>query len=624
MEAEFAEPQPLELRHYLDILKRQRWLIVEAVVLVAFVAGVFSALQTPVYQATADVLLRPNDPREQIADQATRAPVDLDRYASGQVDVIKSRAVLQAAAKTLGSGTTVAQLQEAVGAGNGASSDKVTVSAKDSDKVWARDAANAVTKAYVENRRQFAVANLDRAAEQIQVKLEDLLAGIAEIENAIAGKPASARATATPTAPTNEAIAPEAPTAGPVQPFDAGALPTDEEGLKAARYAAQLQYQSLFSRQQDLVVEASLKQGEAEILDLAQTPGSPISPKPMRNGLLGAVLGLMLGVGAGFLREQLDDRVRSREDAERASGLPVLAELPLDEELAKDDAPQLAMLLRPTSAFAEATRGLRTSVQFLGVDKGVTRLVVTSPVPDDGKSLIAANLAIAFARAGSKTLLVSADLRRPTTGRLFGFNDEKMGLTDLLAVEQTPGNNLIRSEHAFSTTRNAPWQTTNGDAPYGVGERTSILDEYVRITRVEGLSLLLAGTIPPNPAELLGSKRMAGLIEELSKAYDMVIFDCPPVLAVSDALVLADKVDGLLLVAAAGETHKGALTRAVEMVATTGNASLGVVLNKVEKSSSSYYYGTGYEAYGPSDSAAGNGARPTQSGSNKLSERGRG
>lgn len=607
MPADYAEPDSLELRHYLEILKRRRWLIIEATVVVALVAGIFSALKTPVYRAEAEVLLRPNDPREQIGDQVSRSPVDLDRYASGQIDVIKSRSVLSAAAKTLGSGTTVADLEAAVGADNGTGSDKITVSAKDTDKLWARDAANAVTKAYVENRRQFAIASLDHAAEQIQVKLDDLLAYIAEIESALAGQPVSRGATAIPKAPSNPAQGPEAPTPDLVQPFDPESLPTDEEGLKSARYAAQVQYQSLFSRQQDLVVEASLKQGEAEIVDLARTPAAPISPKPLRDGTLGAVLGLMLGVGAAFLREQLDDRVRSRDDVLRACGLPVLAELPLDEEVSKGDASKPAMVVRPSGAFAEATRGLRTSIQFLGVDKPVSRLVVTSPVPDDGKSLVSANLAIAFAKAGAKTLLVSADLRRPTVGRLFGFKEETMGLTDLLTVAPTPANDLVRAEHVFGTARADSWATSNGDALHAAGDSTSMLDDHVRLTQVEGLSLLLTGTIPPNPAELLGSKRMAALVEQFSKLYDMVLFDCPPVLAVSDALVLADKVDGILLVAAADETHKDALARAAEMVAGTGSASLGVVLNKVKKSS--YYYGTGYESFEQS-AAVSNGKAP--------------
>lgn len=591
MEPQFSESPPLELRHYLDVLKRQRWLIVEAVVIVTLVAGVFSMLQTPIYSASAGVLLRPNDPREQIADQATRAPVDLDRYAAGQVDVIKTKAVLQAAAKTLGQGTTVGDLESAIEAGTSSSSDKLTISAKDSDKVWARDAANAVTKAYVENRRQFAVANLERAAEQIQVKLQDLLAGIQEIENRMSGNSVSKGATSTPTAPANPVDGPEPPAAQVVQPFDPGSLPTDEEGLKAARYAAQTQYQSLFARQQDLVVEATLKQGEAEILNLAETPGSPISPKPLRNGVLGAVLGSMLGVGAALLREQLDGRIHTRDDAEQASGLAVLGELSLDEIRLNDDSAQLAMVAKPNGAFAEATRGLRTSIQFLSVDKPIRRLLVTSPAPGDGKSVVSANLAIAFAHSGSKTLLISGDLRRPAIGKLFGFKDENEGLTDILSGEQTTSREMISGEFGFGDNR--PFGTSFSSQPNGSGI-TSHLDDFVRITQVKGLSLLLAGTIPPNPAELLGSKRMTELIDELSFVYDMIIFDSPPVLAVSDPLVLAGKVDAILVVASAGETQKDAIRRSVEMVTATGNQSLGLVLNKVEKTSSSYYYGQGY------------------------------
>lgn len=540
--------------------------------LVAIGAGIFSMLQTPVYQATADVQLRPNDPREQIDAQRLSTPADFGRFAAVQVDVIKSKAVATEAAKVLGGGVNPGRVQGAISAGTAVASDKMRISVKDGDRVWARDAANAVVAVYIENRRQFAVASLEQAAELIEKKLQELQDRIALLDARIAGKPAPAGAGSTITAPSGGATAFDSPAAtppgGPAPTPDPGAEPTTEEGLKAARYAAAVQYQSLYSRQQDLLVESSLKRGEAELLNQAEIPGSPISPKPLRSGLLGGVVGLMFGLGVAFLREQLDDRVRTREDAEQAGGLPVLAELPFDEAAAQDGSPMVSMLATPHGHFAEAMRGLRTSIQFLGVDEPIKRLVVTSPTRDDGKSVIAANLAAAFALAGLKTVLISADLRRPTVGKLFDLVDENNGLTDLLAAER----------------------------PTVGGEELKLTD-HLRATQTSGLFLMLAGTIPPNPAELLGSRRMQGVIDALSQVFDIVIFDCPPVLAVSDALVLAEKADGVLVVAAAGGTEKGALTRAVELVERTGSASLGLVLNKVEKNSSSYYYGGSYTGY---------------------------
>ncbi len=522
--------------------------------------------------------------------------IDFPRYSAGQIEVIKSEAVAAEAAKALGDGATATRVQSAISVGAPGESETVRISARDGDRVWARDAANAVAKAYIENRRKFAVANLDESAAQIEVKLQGLQTQIAQLDAKIAALPFTPGATATLTPPATVAPTPPPAAAAPTPPESSAAptpptdesLPTTDEGLKAARYAAAQQYESLYGRQQDLLVESSLKRGEAELLNLAETPGAPVSPKPKRDAALGGVLGLLLGLGIAMLRDLLDDRVRDRDDVARACGLRVLAELPFDDAMAKAAttkaakgkaamantlAPSITMLDRPHEHFAESMRGLRSTIQFLGVDKPIKRLAITSPVGGDGKSSVAANLAVAFARSGLRTVLISADLRKPTVAKLFGMPNENGGLTNFLATD----HGVVGDESSMDYLR--------------------LTANYLRPTDVSGLYLFLAGTIPPNPAELLGSKRMAVLIDQLPHLFDIAIFDCPPVLAVSDPLVLASRVDGVVLVAAAGDTKSGALGRAADLIETTGRTALGVVLNKVSERSSSYYYDSSYRDY---------------------------
>jgi non-specific protein-tyrosine kinase len=578
----------MELRTYLEILRRRRWLLVSATMVVALLAGVTSALRTPMYRADAQVLLRPNDPSEQLDATNANTPVaNADRYLSAQLDIIKSEAVARAAATEV-PGATVELLAQ-VSAGQSGATDIVRISATDPDPARATKVANAFAKAYIENRRVYAVAGLERATAEIDAKLRELQNRIGELDGQIeADHTAQERASAKKkpaAAPPPVAATPPVPGApqvtAPVTVEDKF-TPTDDQALSAARYAAAVQYETLYARQQELLVEKSLKRGEAELISEAKTPGSPASPRPKRDALMGGILGLLLGLGITFLREQLDERLRTREEAETATGLPVLAELPFDDESSREpDA--VASMLRPSGALAEATRGLRTSLTFLGVDEPVRRVVVTSSVPGEGKSLVAANLAIAYAQAGMRTILVSADLRRSRTNTMFSVPPDAMGLSEVIAglaefLTRTSSNGRSRPGSALD----------------------EVLTGVLRPTSVFGLFLLPAGKVPPNPAELLGSQKAAEVFDALLTRADVIVIDTPPVLAVTDAAVLAPRADGVVVVASAGETHRGALARSVATLTGTRARVLGVVFNKVDRAGSGYgygYYGRYYRGY---------------------------
>lgn len=537
---------------------------------VALVAGIASSLRTPTYRATAQVLLRPNDPTEQLNPlNSGRGYTDPDRYVTGQRTIIESEAVAREAAKLLPPGTPLGVIEGSVTVAQGGRSDILNISATDSDPVRAKDLANAIAKGYIENRRQAAVSGLEQAAKDIEGKLGPLLQTIAKYDAQIAGETTTVPAGTTnrPQSPTQPATqSPTQPaTGGPVPPLDAGGAPTTQEALKAARYSAALQYETLFSRQQELLVDISLKRGEAEIVADAKN-GFPVGPNPRRDAVMGGIVGLLIGVGVSFLREQLDDRVRTAEEVERVTGQTVLAQLPLSDDVGPGQG--VAAVERPLSPLSEAVRSLRTSVQYASIDQQVKVVMVTSASPSEGKSLVAANLAVTFAQSDRRTILISADLRRATLDEIFLPEKPKTGLTTL--VLQRAG---------------AKPESTNGSAakpitPAGVLVKTG----------VPNLLLLPSGPVPPNPAEIMGSRRLASLLDEYSSASDMLIIDTPPLLPVTDAAVLAERVDGVVVVVALNETRREGLKRAMAILEGTGVRILGVVVNKATGSGSGDYY----------------------------------
>ncbi len=312
-------------------------------------------------------------------------------------------------------------------------------------------------------------------------------------------------------------------------------------------------------------------------VDSALPPEEPIKPNKKMNLLLGFMVGLGLGVGIVFVREYMDTSVRSIEDIER-EGLTVLGSIPMitPQRVSRhikgmngnggggitDIESRLVTHLAPKSPISEAYRSLRTNIQYTRAEKPIKTVVVTSSGPGEGKSTSTANLAITLAQMGVKTLLIDTDLRRPVQHGIFGV-DRSNGLTNVLVGKVT--------------TENA-----------------------IRPTKIEGLDLLTAGTLPPNPSELLGSKTMEKFIEKVSEIYDMVLFDSPPVIAVTDSAVLASKLDGVILVVKSGETNRDAMSRARVLLQNVHANILGIMLNgvNVENMYGSYYYYYHYYYYG--------------------------
>jgi len=291
-------------------------------------------------------------------------------------------------------------------------------------------------------------------------------------------------------------------------------------------------------------------------VELARTPTRPVSPDWTRNLLIGLALGLMAGFGFLIGRHTLDRRVREASQAEEITQSSVLGVVPKAQELVGR-----LSLTRDRGPAAEALRQLRTNLLFVKVDSPVRSIVVTSSNEGEGKSTIAAHLASMLADSGQPTVLVDADLRRPVQGSQAGI-DAVSGLTQVLA----------------------------GAIP---------LEEALVPTDQEGLFLLPAGRIPPNPSELVGSKRMQGLVAALATSH-IVIIDAPPLLPVTDAALLTVAADGALVVVETGQTRTEQLAHAVRKLQQVDGTLLGVVLNKVQKKdlgSAIYGYGYGYGTY---------------------------
>ncbi len=213
----------------------------------------------------------------------------------------------------------------------------------------------------------------------------------------------------------------------------------------------------------------------------------------------------------------------------------------------------LITISNPRSPIAEAYRTLRTNLEFSNLDKSLRALVVTSAGSEEGKSTTLANLAVTIAQSGKRVILVDADLRRPTQHQIFNLKNNA-GLTD-----------MVRDDEVL---KNPPTQETN----------------------VPNLDVLTSGQLPPNPAEILGSKRMSEILASLLERADMVLFDAPPVLAVTDAAVLSQKVDGVLLVVSAGKTKRENARKAQTQLEKINARVIGAVLNNIKAESGAQYY----------------------------------
>jgi Mrp family chromosome partitioning ATPase len=284
-----------------------------------------------------------------------------------------------------------------------------------------------------------------------------------------------------------------------------------------------------------------------------------VRPTPRRNGILGLALGLVLGIGLGFLREALDTRVHSAEEIAERLGLPLLARLPEPPRRLRSDV-ELVMLAEPTGSHAEAFRVLRTNVEFANLDRGARTIMVTSALEGEGKSTTVANLAVAYARAGKRVVLVDLDVRRPFLDRFFRLGGVP-GLTDVVLGH-------VELEDAIAHASVADGERAARERAAGNGTAS-----------VEGVvDVLASGPLPPDAGEFVATKAITQILERLRERYELVLVDAPPLLHVGDAMTLAAKVDGLLLVSSLRLARRQVLAELRRILETLPALRLGVVV----------------------------------------------
>ena len=310
-------------------------------------------------------------------------------------------------------------------------------------------------------------------------------------------------------------------------------------------------WQTTFAQYQTLLGEGSIN--TLKVVEVAQLPTKPVSSQWIVEVLLAAVIGMILAVGAAFLVEYLDDTLKSSEDVTKATGITMLGAI--SRMKAGDPTERLITIRHPRSPISEAYRALRTNLQFSSLDNPLRSLVVTSPNPLEGKSTTLSNLGVVMAQGGKSVILVDSDLRRPMLHKIFQLPNRE-GLTSLL-LEEEP-----------------------------------VLDGRIQETGIQNLRVLTSGPLPPNPSEMLASQRMSRLIAALEKEADVILFDSPPVLPVTDAAVLSPQADGVLIVADAGRTRRAAARQTVETLRKVGINVVGAALNRISprRSEGHYYY----------------------------------
>jgi len=279
-----------------------------------------------------------------------------------------------------------------------------------------------------------------------------------------------------------------------------------------------------------------------------------ISPVILQDVSLAAAVGLMVGVGLAYLVEMLDDTIKKPQDVATHLGLPLLGNILHIEENAGP-----ITMLQPRSPISEAYRSLRTNIQYASVDNPIKSLLVTSPSPQDGKSNVAIDLAIVLAQSGQRVILVDGDMRRPVIHKRLKLTNRR------------------------------------GLSSFFVPSSADMVSSMRIVENVENLVVITSGSLPPNPSELFMSDRMGIILDKLKKAGDVVIIDTPPLMAVTDAVVLAPRVDGVLMVIRPEATKLSACREALNQLHQVGGNLIGVVMNDItQKGGRSYYYKNGY------------------------------
>ncbi len=489
-----SEQANLSIEQVLGVLRRRAPWILLCCLLVAGAAFGFSRHQTKKYTATASLVFNNNQLGQQVAGLPVANSNNQQAQQSTNVKLVQLGDMAAKTASLLGQGLTKEKVSTDLSVSAQGESNIVNVAATAITPALAADIANTYTSQFVSEQQRSNHAYYAAALALVNKQLAVL-------------------------------------------------SPRERAGTAGL---------ALQDRAQSLGVLAELRNGNVEVAQAATIPTSPSSPKTSRNTILGAMLGLLLGLGLAFLLERLDRRIREPKDLEAIYGLPLLGVVPESSALSRSArGGKNAGTVLPAGE-SEAFHLIRAHLRYFNVDRELRTLLVASAAPGDGKTTIARHLTAAAARMGSRVLLIEADLRRPTLARQLDAHSGP-GLADVL-IGAVPLNEAIQLIDLGATS---------GDNARG-----------------KTLDVLVAGAVlPPNPGELVESHAMEALLERAMLSYDLIVIDTPPLTAVSDAFPLLRKVDGVIIVGRVGRNRRDIADRLHETLTGAGAPLLGVIAN---------------------------------------------
>jgi succinoglycan biosynthesis transport protein ExoP len=538
----------VDIKEYFYLFWSWAWLILLAGLLAGAVAYLVSIRTTPIYQTSTRLLV---SAPSAIYGVDPSALVTTQTMTSTYSEMLLDRPVLQGVIDQLELQTTPEDLKKTISVDTVTNTQLLVVTVENTNPALAADVANAIASVFAARIRELQSQRYAASREGLAKQVADMDQQITITSSQIAVMEQQITAAATQVADIGGQITTPAPQAA-VMP-DPAAL----QQLQARLTQYRTIYSSLVTSYEQVRLAESQTSTNVVVSEPASVPSIPVRPRTTLNTLVSVLAGMLLAAGVVFAADRLDDTVKNPDEIRKKFDLPILGIIASHE--APEDMPiALAELRSPT---AEAFRALRTNITFSAVDKPLRRIMVTSPTPQDGKTTVAANLAVVLAQAEKKVVLIDADLRRPRIHRKFGLSN-RIGLTDLFVQ---------------------PLESLSG---------------VIQFNAVFGPGVITSGPLPPNPAELLTSKKMSKIFDQLGQDFDLILVDTPPLLTVTDATALATAMDGVILVVKPGVTKSTAIQQGLEQLRAVEAHVLGVVLNEVNPGSRKYgYYYNRYSKY---------------------------
>jgi succinoglycan biosynthesis transport protein ExoP len=526
----------LDLRRLMAYARRWWWLLLIIPLIAGATAFAIASRQTPLYSASAVMMVTPGSSSSGDYMNAIRAG---QLAAATYEELVVSDPVLQPVRDELKLTLTIGELKQMVSASTVRNTSLIRISVSDTNPDRAASIANSVANHFADFISTQASAFDSPAHDALQGLVNDLDGQIAELQSRL-----------------------DAASADPSRSADVA-------DLRSSIETQQKRKADLLVSLQEMDVNAQSQKSLVTVSIPAVAPTAPYAPRVAFYSAFALFFGFCIAVGLVALIEYLDNTVKAEMDMLELVGAPILSVVGLVPKLrGTHGRDQLFVVEQPSSTLSESIRLLRTNVEFAATTREITTLAITSPGPSEGKSTIAANLAATMAQAGFSTVLIDADLRRPSQHKIFNTRNER-GLTSL----------LTRTEH--------PWKWAAVEMLHS------------------NLWLIPSGPIPPNPADLLSLDRLRRLLDEISEAVDVVVIDTPPMLAVSDPLVVATNTDAVLMVCRAGGTRIDSLRRSAEVLEQGNVRLVGVVVNQQSsRSLDGYAYQGYYYGADPNESAA--------------------